>query len=582
VAACIDSDCVVAECDTGYDDCDAAAEDGCEIDITSHLSNCGFCGNVCGGAPGASATCVSGSCGFACLPGFLDCNSLVGDGCEVAPAVDPANCGSCGRGCSAANGAAVCNGGECEVSACDAGWGDCNAAYADGCESETSTDALNCGFCGNVCGDAPGASATCAAGGCGIACLPGFLDCNSLVGDGCEVDPAVDPANCGFCGRGCSAANGTAVCNGGECEVSACDAGWGDCNTTYADGCESDTSSDVLNCGVCGYACPVPPNTTPACVATVCTIAGCNPGFYDCNGSADDGCEIDLDNDPLHCGSCINDCGADSGCSAGRCACPAPPAGVSAEALEAYNLENSVRAAMGIGCATMVVAINTAAQAHCNYYMANTGSCIANPHVEVAGCPLFTGQYFWNRMAAAGYVGSPMFEDMAFYGDGTSSVQAWINTVYHRIPVLQPWARDIGYGNGTHCDTMDFGVGLATPAGIVATYPYADQTGVPRSFNGALEGPNPPAPPAGWPSGYPIHVFMRNAAITSHVLTVDGSTTPISHVWVDPAGDPNHFLSKEYVLYANAPLAAATRYRVQISATVSGTEVDLDWVFTTQ
>src|SRR5262249_29626800 len=153
----------------------------------------------------------------------------------------------------------------------------------------------------------------------------------------------------------------------------------------------------------------------------------------------------------------------------------------------------------------MDVHANDGARLHCAYYDANQssgGSCIANPHVEVSGCSMYVGANFWDRMMAAGYTGSPAFEDMAFMGDGAGAVQQWIDSIWHRTPILSPWVREIGYGNAPGCDTMDFGVGLPTPNDVVATYPYAGQTGVPVDFDGRFEGPPPPAPPTGWPSGY--------------------------------------------------------------------------------
>jgi hypothetical protein len=244
-----------------------------------------------------------------------------------------------------------------------------------------------------------------------------------------------------------------------------------------------------------------------------------------------------------------------------------------------------VRTAMGIPCATMQTTANLGATRHCNYYVADRGtaSCVSNPHVEVSTCSMFVAANFWDRMTAAGYTGSPAFEDMAFSGNGMSAVQQWIDSVWHRTPVLSPWVRDIGYGSGTSCDTMDFGTGASTPSTVVATYPYANQTGVPTSFNGLTEGPTPPAPPSGWPSGYPIHIYMQGGSITSHVLTLTGSTTPIAHVFI-ASGDAAAMglLPNANVMYANSPLTAATRYHVHIVGTNVAGPVTLDWDFTTR
>ncbi|HEY8089291.1 MAG TPA: hypothetical protein VIF09_15635, partial [Polyangiaceae bacterium] len=92
----------------------------------------------------------------------------------------------------------------------------------------------------------------------------------------------------------------------------------------------------------------------------------------------------------------------------------------------------------------------------------------------------------------------------------------------------------------------------------------------------------PPKPPAGWPSGYPIDVFVQGGTVTVHTLTVDGGTTPIAHEWLAPT-DPAAMglLSAEYVMYAHAPLAGSTKYHVHVELTRAGATLVLDWRFTT-
>lgn len=234
---------------------------------------------------------------------------------------------------------------------------------------------------------------------------------------------------------------------------------------------------------------------------------------------------------------------------------------------------------MGVGCAAMVTEINTAASAHCLYYSTNSGSCTQNPHAEVQGCDNFYAERFDGRMRLAGYSGSPMFEDMAFSGSPTAAVRMWIDSIWHRTPVLSPWAADLGYGNAQGCDTMDFGRGNAMAASTVATYPYDGQTSVPTSFSGN-EGPRPPAPATGWPSGYPIHLYIQNAQITEHVLTVDGDTQEIAHTWLTPADQ--QLLRTEYVMYADDPLQGGTTYRVRVGGQHSGASFTREWTFTTR
>ena len=262
--------------------------------------------------------------------------------------------------------------------------------------------------------------------------------------------------------------------------------------------------------------------------------------------------------------------------------CPAAPAGASADAIAALGIVNTARLAAGAGCVVMVNEINLAAQAHCDYYAMNSGECTANPHNEVASCAGFTGEGPGDRMSAAGYDSRGGGEVMAFNGDPDAAIGQWINSVWHRIPILDPWTRDMGYGGADECDTIDFGTGGDAPEDTVVVYPYPGQTGLPTSFNGQYEGPMPPAPASGWPSSTPITLYARELVITEHTLTLDGDTTPIEHMWLT-SDDPENgnFLRRSVFMYGNEPFAANTSYRVKIVGTYVGGALEREWTFTT-
>ncbi|HEX7598219.1 MAG TPA: hypothetical protein VF518_08395, partial [Polyangia bacterium] len=264
--------------------------------------------------------------------------------------------------------------------------------------------------------------------------------------------------------------------------------------------------------------------------------------------------------------SSIRDAGAEVAEVAGPAECPAPPAGAPADAVTALNAENAARVAMGVPCASLVLTLCTSALNHCNYYTTNQGSatCQApSAHNEISGCPQFTGADPGARIKAAGYSGGNGWSEcMAFLGNPAGAVKTFIDSVYHRTPVLSPWYRDMGYGGGTGCDTIDFGPGTATAKTVTAVYPYSGQTGVPLSFNGAQEGPTPPVPSTGWPSGYPITLYGQGITVSSHQIVVDGTTTPLVHQWLD--GDST-LGSTAKVLYTDTPLTANTTYHVTIT-----------------
>src|SRR5262249_6330774 len=98
-----------------------------------------------------------------------------------------------------------------------------------------------------------------------------------------------------------------------------CTPGYEDCNQNTADGCESLTQNDPHNCGMCGNDCPSGPSVPATCVAGACTL-DCPPGTGNCDGNAANGCETNLNTNPVHCGTCAMDC-MGSQCIQGACAC---------------------------------------------------------------------------------------------------------------------------------------------------------------------------------------------------------------------------------------------------------------------
>lgn len=123
--------------------------------------------------------------------------------------------GSTGAGGSPGGGASgsSSSGGSNPTGACNAIFKDCNGDTTDGCETDTSSDAQNCGACGTACAGAAHAAPSCFVGKCDIACASGFGDCNNDASDGCEQDLTSDPNNCGACGM---------VCDNTECVDRAC------------------------------------------------------------------------------------------------------------------------------------------------------------------------------------------------------------------------------------------------------------------------------------------------------------------------------------------------------------------------
>ena len=268
--------------------------------------------------------------------------------------------------------------------------------------------------------------------------------------------------------------------------------------------------------------------------------------------------------------------------------CPAPPAGSPDKAIQALNAVNELRIASGSGCMQLVPELVQSAQAHCDYQAMHRGNamCMADAHSEISGCMGFTGANVQAREIAAGYPRTLAYTEVAttFGNNPVAAVPNWIDTVYHRIPLLDPWTVDMGYGGAAGCDVIDIGRGMSQAAAdTIAVYPYDGQTNVPPTWNG-LEGPAPPAPAGGWPSSYVMSIYAQRLEVTDHVLTRDGDTTPIAHTWLDKnnpgvASLRNYFGNIGF-LYG-APFEANTKYRVKVVGSYSGGPLNVEWTFTT-
>ncbi|MCH2109431.1 MAG: hypothetical protein MK135_08875, partial [Polyangiaceae bacterium] len=200
-------------------------------------------------------------------------------------------------------------------------------------DTETDVDCGgNCPRCADekVClGDDDCVSGICSSGRCAIP------TCDDRRKNGSESD--VDcGGSCSPCevGRGCEfdsdciqpedPAPGTVACVEQACVI-ACPMGRGDCNASASDGCEVDLNTAVGNCGVCGQACE-PANAAGQCSQGVCGIdfggEGCSTGFFDCDGQPENGCEVNIETDSSNCGGCGEACSDANGqpsCSGGSC-----------------------------------------------------------------------------------------------------------------------------------------------------------------------------------------------------------------------------------------------------------------------
>jgi hypothetical protein len=222
--------------------------------------------------------------------------------------------GDCPLGflCSATE--AICKPGCNAAHGCDTGRECCDAQCAD-----PTSDAKHCGGCGKLCVAPAHTVMKCEASTCKVAsCEMGWGDCGA--GDGCETDTNTDVNNCGGCGTVCTFTNGAGICEGGKCKVTSCTTGFGDCDKNGSNGCEQPLNTNT-HCAACDTKC-APANGTGSCSSGTCAVTSCNTGFGDCDMTPGNGCETNLLTNATNCNTCGNVCPSTGGtpaCVMGVC-----------------------------------------------------------------------------------------------------------------------------------------------------------------------------------------------------------------------------------------------------------------------
>lgn len=131
-------------------------------------------------------------------------------------------------------------------------------------------------------------------------------------------------AACGFPSYGgfkeTEGSGGAAASASGTGGSDGCAPGFADCDGKPENGCETDTKTSLTDCGKCNNACSAN-NGEPSCKGGVCAIA-CDDGFENCDGEIANGCETDTTKNVDHCGACNAKCPSAGGtpkCVAGEC-----------------------------------------------------------------------------------------------------------------------------------------------------------------------------------------------------------------------------------------------------------------------
>jgi tetratricopeptide (TPR) repeat protein len=269
-----------------------------------------------------------------------------------------------------------------------------------------------------------------------------------------------------------------------------------------------------------------------------------------------------------------------------RAALPDVDTLIAAHARRALAQVNKVRVAAGLAPVKLDDRLDAAAVAHSFYWLFNQ----ARPsqqglgiHGETPGTPGFSGATVIDRANQFGWHDGPVGEDITHRGSPEAAVADWVNSVYHRFPIMRPDLRVIGYADAGFLslpiEDMEFGFAYPGASHAPVVYPAAGQTNVPATFD---DNELPDPVPAGGPrvTGYPVTVtFDRYSSVRVSSFTLSGPTGMVGFVFtLAPSDETENSAS----LLPGAPLVAGATYTAHIVGTVDGAAYQRTWSFTVQ
>ena len=252
----------------------------------------------------------------------------------------------------------------------------------------------------------------------------------------------------------------------------------------------------------------------------------------------------------------------------------------------ALDALNKARAQAHLAPVRLDSRISSGATAHAYWWLFNLSLPAVKGlgiHREVANTSGFTGVTMRDRSTTFGFPQASMAEDITHRGEPAAAIKDWVDSVYHRFPLMIPTLDAIGFGEAfggnLPIDVLDMSYrnDIGDPKQVVA-YPADGQADVPTSFLGN-ELPDPVPTGGKYPTGYPVTLnFNQSVSVSTPVTEVhDKAGRKIDSYILHATAASENVLT----ILPKAPLNAATIYTVHVTGTVAGSPFTQDWSFTT-
>ncbi|GIO38827.1 hypothetical protein J41TS12_36880 [Paenibacillus antibioticophila] len=251
----------------------------------------------------------------------------------------------------------------------------------------------------------------------------------------------------------------------------------------------------------------------------------------------------------------------------------------SQEAKDALEYINNIRAEAGLGQVTLNPFLTKAAENHAKYLSSNK----TTGHEELGGKAGFTGEDAEVRVLAISgdLKQSQGTSEVITYNMNSviTAVDDLLNSAYHRDPFLNTGTSEVGVSLYAGYFVLTYHLDASSNA--TSLYPYNSQTGVPTSFIGATENPNPLSKFGIQKSGYVISFypphFLDTKKIDATIKDSSGNNVPFFSEWY------NGF----WFFYTKEPMKNSETYTVSVNykplyePEFEGQTLNKTWSFTT-
>ncbi len=264
--------------------------------------------------------------------------------------------------------------------------------------------------------------------------------------------------------------------------------------------------------------------------------------------------------------------------------------GDAADVNSVYDEVNSLRSKVGLIPLSYNSKLQEAASKHIDYMLANK----VYGHYEEEGKDGFVGVTPMDRGREMGYDPTYYAENLTVgYSDPKGSIDALMQSIYHRFVFLDFYINEIGIGYKNLIYNYDMGnqgdieqTASQNPAFVV--WPSNGNTNAQVVFAN-FEEPNPLSAEGcqtGGVTGNPISIQfnprLEDVSMESFKL-FDGNKEVETQVVLSKQNDPNElFGEREFALYPTHPLEINTKYKAVFKGYVDGEYKVIQWSFITR